>query len=291
MAIRVNPELLFDENGNIEKRFLPLDHIVVPTTILLSDDEARLEVEDEEAYWHEVGEERQVFPNVLYQFIRLSEQSPARILQFARRWGLLGLCEHGLPATHHVDDRDGQERVVLIPYGGCTPAPAESIVHWRTYSSRFRTFIETAQRLHRGETIADGGLWDIIGRPYRGYFIGGARNSLSRQKQRFARAVNIQLAASGIQPVIHWNRGEPVVGFGVFGVVRTSLFSALAMQLALTVTDCKVAICSGCHTTYRPQRRTHAGQMNYCVDCRNAHVDVKARVQRLRDRRRAECID
>src|SRR5690242_3800353 len=182
---RFDSALLFDANGNVEKRFLPVDQVVVPDRILLSKDEARLEVEDEEAYWHEVGEERQVLPTALHQFITLAEQPPARILQFAQRWGLLGLCEHGLPATHHVDDRDGQERFALIPYGGCTPAPAESIVDWRTYSSRFRTFIEAAQRLHRGEAITDNGLWDVIGRPYRGYFIGGSPHSLARQKQRF----------------------------------------------------------------------------------------------------------
>jgi hypothetical protein len=60
------------------------------------------------------------------------------------------------------------------------------------------------------------------------------------------------------------------------------------MQLAMTVADCKNAICSGCHTTYRPHRRPHAQQSNYCPSCRSTGVDVRVRVQRLRDHRRAQ---
>lgn len=283
----IDAELLFDESGNLTKRFLPVDQVIVPGDIALTTDETSLEVEDDEAYWQDIGQERQVTPRALEQFVKLAEQPSARILQFARRWGLLGLCSHRQPATHHLDDRDGQERFVLIPYRGCTPASAEPVADWRKYSRQFRAFIEVAQRLHRGEPIADETVWQILGRPYRGYSSGGTTNSIPRERARFARAINLQLAASGIQPIIHWVQGGPSVGFGVFGPVRTTLFAALVMQLTFAVSDCKIAICSGCHATYRPRRRTHAKQANYCVSCRAAGVDVRVRVQRLRDRRRA----
>lgn len=286
MSALADTMLLFDEDGNEERRFLPLDLVTVPTGVALSN-ETMLEVADEEEYWHGLGKPRHVTARTLSEFVKLSEQPVVRIAQFARQWGLLGLCEHEKPATHRLEDRNGEERSVLFPYEGCTPSPAESVTVWRRYSDRFRKFIEVAQRLHRGEAVADDAIWATLGHPLRGYFVDGSRTSPIYQKRRLARAVNLQLAASGIQPTLRWDGNAPTIGFGVFGAIRTSLFSALTMQLALVVSDCKIAICTSCHQTYQPTRRTHPGQSNYCIACRAAGADVKARVQRLRDRRRA----
>jgi hypothetical protein len=281
---RLDPALLFDEDGNPEQRFLPVEVVVVPEGLSLSADETRIEVEDEEQYWYGAGQNRQVNSRCLSQFVRLADQPARQIYQFTRRWGLLGLCEHSKPATHRIEDRDDRERPVLLPYRGCTPAPAETIENWRMYSLRFRTFLDVAQRLHRGEPIADAGVWDLIGRP-RGFVVRSG-HSVRAQRKRFMRAVNLQLAASGVQPILNWNGPEPMIGFGVFGALRTSLFAALSMQLALTVADCKIAICSWCHRTYRPRRRSHSAQANYCTTCRESGVPARVRVQRLRDRRR-----
>jgi hypothetical protein len=89
---------------------------------------------------------------------------------------------------------------MLLPYRGCTPAPAESIERWRIYSRRFLVFLDVAQRLHRGEVITDTEVWDQIGRPH-----GFASRSLSKlegQRERLMRAVNLQLASVGIQPIL-----------------------------------------------------------------------------------------
>src|SRR5262249_37672733 len=37
---------------------------------------------------------------LLEQFIRLHREPPAAVEAFARRWGVLRLCTHGLPCTH-----------------------------------------------------------------------------------------------------------------------------------------------------------------------------------------------
>jgi hypothetical protein len=256
----------------------------VPSDILLSEDATQVAVEDEEQYWYGAEQRRRVDGSCLSRFVALSDASAQHIFQFAKRWGLLGLCDHGKPAAHHIEDRDDRERPMLLPYRGCTPAPAESIERWRIYSRRFLVFLDVAQRLHRGEVITDTEVWDQIGRPH-----GFASRSLSKlegQRKRFMRAVNLQLASVGIQPILRWDRPEPVMEFGVFGALRTSLLAALSMQLAITVGDCKFAICSSCHKTYRPPRRTHVNQSNYCTACRNAGVPGRVRVQRLRDRRR-----
>lgn len=280
----LDPALLFDEDGNAEKRFLSVDVVDVPSDIFLSEDATEVAVEDEEQYWYGAEQRRRVDGSCLSRFVALSDASAQQIFQFAKRWGLLGLCDHGKPAAHHIEDRDDRERPMLLPYRGCTPAPAESIERWRIYSRRFLAFLDVAQRLHRGEVITGSEVWDQIGRPHG--FASRSLPKLEGQRKRFMRAVNLQLASVGIQPILRWNGPEPVMEFGVFGALRTSLLAALSMQLALTVSDCKFAICSSCHKTYRPARRTHVNQSNYCTACRNAGVPGRVRVQRLRDRRR-----
>ena len=286
MPTIVKADLLSDEDGNPEQRFLPVDVVVVPTEVSLSLDQSTIEVSDEEAYWYGIGDEKEIRTTCLTQFIQLSERPATRILQFAQRWGLLGLCIHGLPASHNLERRDIRERSVMLPYEGCTPEPTEKVSDWRNFSVRFRTIVEVAQSLHRGQRITDDSVWEKIGRPRRSFIVGKAMDSALDQNRRLARAVNLHLAASGIQPVVHWNRDHPTIGFGVFAGIRTTLFAALTMQLAMTISDCKIAICSSCHGTYVPKRRTHAHQSNYCPACRANGVDVRRRVQRLRDRRR-----
>jgi len=258
---------------------------MVPSDIELTPDEEWLYVSDGEAYWQGVGEARDVTAAAFAQFVQLSDQPVRRIAQYAMRWGMLGLCEHRKPATHRVEDRDGLDRSSLLPYGGCSPADTENIADWRAYSRRFQTFIEIGQQLHRGEEVSDDSAWDVIGRPRGGWSVGKG-TALRRQRRRLARALNLQLLSSGIQPIVEWDGPAPSITFAVFGGVRTSLFAALCMQLAQAVTHSKIAICSSCRQTYRPARRSHPGQANYCTVCRKAGIPVRVRVQRLRDRRR-----
>ena len=59
--------------------------------------------------WRDVGEDQQrtwasAGGPCLDEFIRLDEGAeedfPSRVLVFARRWGVLGICLHGKPAMH-----------------------------------------------------------------------------------------------------------------------------------------------------------------------------------------------
>ena len=38
--------------------------------------------------------------SMLDDFIRLHNAQPDQILKYAMRWGVLGICKHGLPASH-----------------------------------------------------------------------------------------------------------------------------------------------------------------------------------------------
>lgn len=93
----------------------------VPDQIDLSDDEARLvaAVEDVASRFGVppiATRHRKKAPsdhsNLLRDFIVLDGE-PKRTLRFAQKWGLLGLCQHRLPATHRSAHRLGQIHLAL----------------------------------------------------------------------------------------------------------------------------------------------------------------------------------
>lgn len=40
-------------------------------------------------------------PGLLDQFLKLADATPEKIRDYARRWGVLQICQHGLPASHN----------------------------------------------------------------------------------------------------------------------------------------------------------------------------------------------
>lgn len=132
-----------------------------------------------QASWMQIFRNQLVYPSkeMLNKFLSLSDGTDADILAFAKRWGPLGICEHGVPHTHwpltpwneHVRIvRGGSHREpgasappkekleVLRPwchaqgaeetwrFGGWEPLAA-----WRSYASEARTIATIADQLHR----------------------------------------------------------------------------------------------------------------------------------------------
>jgi len=283
MLKREPDEALSGDDGNLIKRFLPIDRVVVPE-ILLSDDAESLYVADGEAYWHGFGDPVAIGARTLSEFIRLADKPPARVHHFAEQYGLLGLCEkHALPFAHDrspLRSINLSNIVSMVPDYRCTPAEEERIEDWKDYSRRFRKILRIWQRLRTGATVATAD-WNEIG--VSGWQSRNRDTPVNDPKRLLARAVNRLFLACGIHPVITWD-AEPFIGFGSHD--RMTLFAALTMQLAMAIADCKVAVCSECHRTYTPRRRAHRGEANYCPRAECQRASVRNRVQRLRDRRR-----
>src|SRR5687768_9712967 len=81
----------------------------------------------------------------LDSFIRLEGTESKEIAGFARKWGVLGICEHGLPSTHqspHFFNVDGPFIQLLtgVGYRHCFPSERaggmwhEPINAWHTWS-------------------------------------------------------------------------------------------------------------------------------------------------------------
>ena len=84
-----------------------------------------------------------VSSTLLRDFVELQGRPESEYLAFGRRWGLLGLCEHGLPASHASGAKRIEPgfRLSLLPEG-CQGEGREAIRDWRSHVDRFRALLD-----------------------------------------------------------------------------------------------------------------------------------------------------
>lgn len=269
---------LYNDRGEPVRRFLPIAEVWV-SDVELSEDASRLLVPDYRAYLDGEGRKTTISERCFLAFVNLAEAPPDKILGFARKWGMLGLCKHGEPAAGH-----GLRRRRIRPEkSGSTPLrcnvyASEALEDWRWFASQFRVVLELAAALRERRVSGTSGLWERLSIPSYSYVIG---NEGQKRKRRLVGVVNTLLAASAIQPFVSWNK-VPTLHFGCRG--GTTLFAALTFELAMAVSRCRVAFCSYCHQGYEPLRRPRDGEANCCEDCKGrANAE---RVRRFRQRKR-----
>lgn len=89
--------------------------------------------------------------SLLEKFLMLHDRPTSDILAFAKRWGVLEICKHGLPCTHSnchpLEDR--------LSYW-------EPIQAWRSFSVQARAVLEIAASLRKGQP-ASMASWDRKG--------------------------------------------------------------------------------------------------------------------------------
>lgn len=204
------------------------------------------------------------------QFIDLRAGTDADILKYAKRWGVLELCEkHRLPTTH------------MFP---CQPlgTAGEYLDEWRAYAKIAAAILEISQRLDDGKL---GALQDWKALRETNWFSleldwmkTGYRWTASRrlhaeteEKMLIAHFINQWLALGNVRPRAEWfnaNKGL-TVRLGIRG-----LFGALAVQLLEIAGRYVLAACSECRKFYYPRRRPKASQNRYCPDCDAAGIPL-----------------
>ena len=93
---------------------------------------------------------------MLRGFVRLGDvpetRFPARLEAFALRWGVLGLCRHGLPATHPIT---AEMAPIEVPCGlWMTATGTEPVALWREYARQARAVLDVATALVTEEVAA-----------------------------------------------------------------------------------------------------------------------------------------
>lgn len=207
----------------------------------------------------------------LKRFSQLSDAEPEAILDYARRFGLLQVCdEHGLPFQHPPVGRK-RER--------CWPAELEPLSMWREWSRRFRAVLAIRAQLSNGEPgRADD--WRALG-----YSVPDDR-SVGEARRRLARSVDSWLRWADNRTVFTWDpeSDTPTIEVGCHG-----LFQCLTWELALTVARLDgLTVCEGCGEPYTRDGKDVKRVRKYCKACREAGVPARIRKRRQRAREEEE---
>lgn len=197
----------------------------------------------------------------------VSIQSEGDILRFARKYGVLELCEHDIP----VEKGHG---VPCRPRGwpGLYWEPVDS---WMRLVREARAVLMLVAAINQeNPTSADD--WaaiasiDFLWEPSV-----LARDPVSVQKKRLDMVVNSWLSIG--LPQLTYSSSTQILGFDG-GVI-----SVIAVQLMFAVSNSqRLAVCNGCGHPYNRARKPQKGRNNYCQTCKDDGVDARLRKRKER---------
>jgi hypothetical protein len=228
----------------------------------------------------ELNHRPQPTKRLLDSFIRLHDAPDTAILTFARRWGCLFICEHGLPHTHRG------ERSLCSPRVHRGNLFAEPLKIWRSFSAQCNSVLRIARDLE-GKRRPSSEDWICANQIFRERQPALTRGDLDPRYFReadLADCINEWLWMSAVRPVFLWDKKSADYQF-TFATHTSSpnLFSHLALQLMQEIGSAEFAFCSECKQAYLPERRPDSSRRNYCKPCgRKAAVRNAAR--RFRER-------
>ena len=258
---------LDDLTGLLADQHLPTEGWYVDRRVALRDGALVLDAKlsgstDAKSAWRRVLPQR----GLLEKFATLAQANDSKILAFARTWGLLWLCQHGLPGLHwhepprlhpkarrkrgpglNLDDQ------LLVP---CTAGIGpEALSAWRFYAGACAAILTIAARLHRGESggrdtwnallleeFNDAGLWfgasgerdtedEDRRRNREAWDLLVSRNddlSLRVQREALSLLVNRWLSLGQVRPVVDWVESRtPKIELAS----PVGLFGALGVQM------------------------------------------------------------
>lgn len=240
---------------------------------------------------------------ILAEFSTINRSEDAAV-SFAMRWGVLGLCRHGLPATHAQGRRRTPTLIQTLKV--CSPTKRgdwwyERLDRWLFYSRLFEAILACGAAIERGHDevpVSDREVfgvepdfsagpnidraivrnlpgeerhWQVI---YEFLCEGGYRGLSVLQMGRLlasrtivSLAVEKLIGVSQIKPIFTWRNKRP--DFYLHGRSDVfGLFGTLVVQLMLTVSLAKRwAVCRGdeCGRPFMVRKET---DVQYCEDCR-----------------------
>jgi len=195
---------------------------------------------------------------VLDEFVKLSGAPPQRVLGFARAYGPLHVCEHGLPAWHNP----GLRRKDTVGEF-CQETQVEPLRVWWDLAGQAKAILGIAANVKLDK--------DVTEKDWRAALAWTGKRDIPwwiRSSRADARVLELcvqrWLELGAVHPTFDWNDGEPKIrlaGWGVLGAVSRQLAFAVARVGGL-------AHCTNCKEWYTPKRRPNPNRRNYCQACR-----------------------
>lgn len=193
------------------------------------------------------------------------------VLRFARRFGPLGICVHGRPASH--DTRTGltAEHIPCTLHGWTDAGdqdpdhPTETgdpVQVWLKYVSEASAMLTIAHRLKDSEP-GDAADWTTLQRP------GMQDRHLDDQTEHLARHTQGWLNDGDVRPRVDWIFPAPPTVELVPSLSPFPLFGVLALLITYGLSGGSPGAvnCSRCGAVYLPSRKPR-GERHYCYDCK-----------------------
>ena len=245
--------------------------------------------------WKGRGKRVRPGAQMLEAFLGLALASDQQIQAYALRWGVLGICKHGLPFGWAFHTTAQKVEVCLpIRWKGWDPPSGpggwEPLSSWRTFSRQANAIANLASSVHQGrrgrpeDVLAARESMPKAVRSLSPHLFADPAKTVDEQRELVAAVIQDWLWFGSVMLHFEWSRRGVEVGFGGMGFVF-GLFGALAVQLVLIVSGPGgLAFCHGCGQPYAPQRRPKARQRNYCRSC-GRPAAVRDAVKAYRGRR------
>jgi hypothetical protein len=211
----------------------------------------------------------------LSQFVKLVDAPAEKILEFARTWGMLGICEHHKPYMH----RDGCRPLGLRSNASGGNEGWEPVSVWHRYARSAATVLTALENPLPTRPAAEKQAWQArLGRiPERRFPISGDIREIEPQLtlREIALCVHGWQAEAKFKLRTVWSadraRFSTMLELARKRVLYGHLYCVLAMQLGAAVGSPYGAYrCSNpdCGTLYNPDGRTpQEGRNHYCPTC------------------------
>jgi hypothetical protein len=240
--------------------------------------------------------------HLLDEFLRLADAQPEAVAGYAKKYGVLLICRHGLPSSHQTAPFSRKRKPTWVSKyvaveGGraVTRATAwfdrcrlrvrqngwywEPIAAWRRYAQEARAILAVAAALHEND-LGDHRDWRTLYCPEQQWVCPrcSAGNpadvdhcrSCDRcwpvptlAEARILLALFVQGWLNTAGTKLSFSWGvNPSISLG-----SDSLFGALAVQLISAIVGHGVSLCSGCRLPYLPVRRPALGRHSFCQKC------------------------
>ncbi len=228
-------------------------------------------------------------PGMLDSFVRLSDAPDQQILHYASQWGVLGICEHGLPYSHNPPTGE-----LWKGHRPCYPMEVpksrssdglglyESVSDWRCFSRAARGLLNIAARLHF-QKVGEREDWRAVFsvRPEFTPLVPYWKQGVGTDGFFLTCEISEWLRWGDVRSRPYWERGASSLRTGGGG-----LFGALALQILYAVNKVEgFVMCSGCGGEFIPRRRPNPNRRAYCDACRSKGVPERDASHAYRTRR------
>jgi hypothetical protein len=224
-------------------------------------------------------------PGMLAEFLTLADASDHRIAAYAERYGVIGLCPHGLVHTHctRLND-DGEPHVD-------NPSDREPLDLWRRWSRLAWATVDVATRVRRGkwDDASNCQLRELVEYGMYGWDVGDWRDGFRLGRYAVAAVCSRWLIEGDARLIVHWpeGRSRPEIVLGA-PVADAGAFTGIGLQLAMACASSEgLTTCDGCGAVHAPSRQPRPGQRTFCARCRADNVPVKLANRDRRARERA----